>query len=103
MERALDAVADHGAAMTDMGAEVLAVGLHHMKLAQPVAVGHQVLAEVVQRPGLTDREFGRPANHEPAGDFPGEGDFHAGASWLVAAILSTLQYCFQVEEASERG
>ena len=80
VKRALDAVADHGAAVADMCAEVFAVRFHHMQHALLVAVGNQILAEVVQRPDLADREFRRPADHEPTGDFPGERYFHRGAS-----------------------
>jgi hypothetical protein len=55
VERALDAVTDHRAAVTDLRAEVLAVG-------------------------LADRKLGGPPDHEPPGDLTGERDFHAGAS-----------------------
>src|SRR5271168_4125169 len=34
----------------------------------------------MQRPDFADREFRRPADHEPTGDFPGERDFHTGSS-----------------------
>lgn len=50
-----------------------------MQSAVCITVGDQVLAEVVQRPHLADRKLGRPADHEPAGNFPGERDLHAGA------------------------
>ena len=79
MEGALDTVADDLAAVADVRAEVLAVRFEHVQLAGLVAIGDEILAEVVQRPDLADREFGRPPDHEPAGDFPGERDFHARA------------------------
>jgi hypothetical protein len=80
MERALDTVAHHLAAVPDVCAEVLAVRFQHMKFAVCVPVGDEILTEVVQRPDLADRKLRRPADHEPAGDFPGERDFHAVAS-----------------------
>ena len=92
MERALDAVADHLAAVADVGAEVFAVRFQDVQLAGLVAVGDQILAEVLQRPDLADGEFRRPADHEPAGDFPGERDLHA--SLLMPLMLSPLQYRF---------
>jgi hypothetical protein len=58
VERALDAVADHLAAVADVGAEVFAVRLEDVQLALLIAVRHQILAEVVQWPHLADREFG---------------------------------------------
>ena len=48
-----------------------------VQFARLVAIGDQVFAEVPQRPHLAGGELGRPADHEPAGDFPGERDFHA--------------------------
>jgi hypothetical protein len=57
VERTLDAVADDGAAVSDVGAEVLAVGLHDMKLTLFITVGDQILAEIVQWPGLADGEL----------------------------------------------
>src|SRR4051812_44801650 len=77
MERTLDAVADHGAAVSDVRAEVLAVTFQHVQLTGGVPIDHKVLAEVAQRPDIADGVFGRPADHEPAGDLPGERDFHA--------------------------
>jgi len=79
VERALDAVADHRAALADVGAEVFAVCFQNMQVTGLVAIGDQVFAEVVQRPDLADGEFGRPPDHEPAGDLPGERDLHAYA------------------------
>jgi hypothetical protein len=78
VERTLDAVSDDLAAMADVGAEVPAVTRQHVQLAKLVPVGHQILAEVPQRAHRARGEFGRPADHEPAGDLPGERDFHAG-------------------------
>ena len=63
VERALDTVADDGAAVADVRAEVFAVRFQHMQLAVLVAVGHQILAEVVQRSDLADREI--PATSRP--------------------------------------
>jgi hypothetical protein len=45
---AFDAIADHLAAVADVGAEVFAVRLEHMQLTGLPAVGHQILAEIVQ-------------------------------------------------------
>ena len=58
MEGALDAVADHGAAVADVGAEMLAVRFQNMQLTGLVAVSDQILAEVAQRPDLADRKLG---------------------------------------------
>ncbi len=77
VERTLDAVADDGAAMPDVRTEVLAVPFEHVQLAGLVAIDHQVLAEVSQRPDVTDGVLRRPADHEPAGDFPSEWNLHA--------------------------
>lgn len=80
MERALDTIAHHHAAVPDMRPEVFAVRLKHVQLTGLVAVGGQILAEVVQRPDLPGREFGGPTDHEPPRDLPGEGNPHASAS-----------------------
>ena len=93
MERALDAVADHFAAVADVSAEVFAVRFQDVQFTALIPISHQILAEVVERPRLANREFGRPADHEPPGYLPGEGHFHAGTS--VCPILSPLQYRFQ--------
>jgi hypothetical protein len=92
VEGALHAVADNGAAVADVGAEVFAVRVQDVQLTVLVAVSRQILAEIVQRADLTDGKFRRPADHEPTGDFPGERDQHGGASCLVGLILNTLQY-----------
>jgi hypothetical protein len=42
VERALHAVADHRAAVTDVSAEVFAMRLQHMQLTGLVAIGHQI-------------------------------------------------------------
>src|SRR5690606_41215604 len=76
VERAFDAIADHLAAVPDMGTEVAAVAGENMQFAGLVAIGHEVFAEIAQRTRLAERELRRPADHEPAGDFPGEGDLH---------------------------
>jgi hypothetical protein len=78
MEWALDAVADPLAAVADVGPEVFAVRFQDVQLALLVAVGHQILAEILQRPHLANGEFGRPPDHEPPGYLPGERHFHAG-------------------------
>jgi hypothetical protein len=77
VKRAFDAVADDLAAVSDVSAEMAAVTRQHVEFARLVAVGDQVFAEVPQRPHLADGKLGRPADHEPAGDLPGEGHFHA--------------------------
>ncbi len=46
MERAFDAVADHLAAVSDVGAEVAAVSRQDVQFTRFVAVGDQVVAEV---------------------------------------------------------
>ena len=92
MKRALNAVADHGPAVADVGAEVFAVRFHDVEFTLLVSVSDQILAEIMQRPDFADREFRRPADHEPTGDFPGERDQHGGASCFVGLILNTLQY-----------
>src|SRR5271163_32776 len=79
VEGALDAVADDLAAVADVRTEVLAVCFQNVQLTGLVAIGDEVLAEVVQRPYLADGKFGGPPDHEPAGDFPGERNFHGGA------------------------
>jgi hypothetical protein len=66
--------------VADVGAEVFAVCFQDMQFTLFVAVGHQILAEIVQRASLINRKFGRPADHEPSGDFPGERDQHGGLS-----------------------
>ena len=66
--------------LADVCAEVFAVRFHHVQHPLIVAVGDQILAEVMQRPDFADREFRRPADHEPTSDFPGERYFHRGAS-----------------------
>ena len=76
----LDTVTDNSAAVADVSAEVFAVRLQDVQLAALVAVGDEIVAEIVQRPDLADREFGRPTDHEPTGDFPGERNFHTGSS-----------------------
>ena len=76
VERALHAVADDLAAVADVGAEVLAVGLQDVQLAVLVAPGHEVLAEVLQGPDLAGGELRRPADLPPAGDLPRERDLH---------------------------
>lgn len=76
MERAFDAVADDLAAMAQVRAEMLAVALHQMQLAVFVAPGDQVLAKVPECFGLAGGKLRRPADHEPAGDLPGERNFH---------------------------
>ncbi|ORW71534.1 hypothetical protein AWC22_01450 [Mycobacterium riyadhense] len=93
MKRAPHAIADHFAAMADVRAKVFAVRFQDVQLTGLVPVGDQVLAEVVQRPHLTDGKLGRPTDHEPASDLPGEWDFHVGSS--VRMILNPLQYRFQ--------
>ncbi len=80
MERALDTIAHHRAAVPDVRAEVLAVRLEHVQLTGLVAVGGQILAEILQRPDVPGREFGGPPDHEPPGDLPGERNPHASAS-----------------------
>src|SRR3984957_11665832 len=80
VERALNTVADHGAAVADVGAEMFAVRFHDVEFTLLVSVSDQILAKVMQRPDFADREFRRPADHEPTGDFPGEGNFHTGSS-----------------------
>ena len=77
MERALDAVADHLAPVADVRTQVAAMARQDVQLARLVAVGDQILAEVPQRPRLGSGELGRPADHEPAGDLPGERDLQA--------------------------
>jgi hypothetical protein len=80
VERALNTIADHGPAVADVGAEVFAVRFQDVEFTLLVSVSDQILAEVMQRPDFADREFWRPADHEPTGDFPGEGNFHTGSS-----------------------
>ena len=92
VERALHAVADHRAAVADVSAEVFAMRLQHMQLTGLVAIGHQILAEIVQRADPANGKLGRPSDHEPSGDFPGERDFHVGFSCPRPLILNTLQY-----------
>jgi hypothetical protein len=80
VERALYAVADHLAAVADVGAEMPAVTRQHVQFTRFVAVGDQILAEVPQRTYLARAELGRPADHEPAGDLPRERDLHGASS-----------------------
>jgi hypothetical protein len=86
VERAFDAVADHLAAMADVRAEVPAMARQEVQLAHLVAVGDQVLAEVSKGAHLAGGKLGRPADHEPAGDLPGERDLHASrllGRWIL--------------------
>src|ERR1700758_227216 len=66
VERALDAVADHFAAVADVSAEVFAVRFQDVQFTALILISHQILAEVVERPRLANREFGRPPDHEPS-------------------------------------
>ena len=77
VERALDAVVDHLSAVADVRAEVFAVRFQNMQLTGLATVGDQIFAEVLQGPHLADGKFGGPPDHEPPGDLPGEGNFHA--------------------------
>src|SRR5271165_6924640 len=83
VKRALDAVADHLATVADVGAEVLAVRFQDVRFTGIVTIGDEVLTEVPQRPHLAGTELRRPADHEPAGDLPGERHLHAPASSVV--------------------
>src|ERR1700730_304292 len=71
---------NHLAAVADVGAEVLTVRLQHMQLTGLIPVGHQILAEIVQRADLADGKLGRPPDNERAGHLPGERDQHGVAS-----------------------
>jgi hypothetical protein len=63
----LHAVADDlAAAVADVCAEVPAVAREQVQHTLAVAIGHQVLAEVPQRPDLAARKLSGPADHEPA-------------------------------------
>ena len=55
VERTLDAVADHLAAVSDVRAEVTAVTRQHVQFARLVAIGDQVLTEVPKRAHLAGR------------------------------------------------
>jgi hypothetical protein len=41
-----------------MGAEVFAVRLQDVQLTVLIPIGHQILAEIMERPHLANREFG---------------------------------------------
>jgi hypothetical protein len=58
VEGALNAVADHLAAVADVGTQVLAVRFQNMQLTRLVTVSDQVLTEVAEGPDLADRELG---------------------------------------------
>jgi hypothetical protein len=66
--------------VADVGAEVFAVRLQDVQFTVLIPIGHQILAEIMERPHLANREFGRPPDHEPPGYLPGERHFHVGAS-----------------------
>ncbi len=61
-----DVLALHGAADGEVGAEVLAVGVHHMNLARLGAEEHQLLTEVVRALDLTGSQVGAEGDDEPA-------------------------------------
>jgi hypothetical protein len=58
VEGALDTVADHLAAVADVGAEVFAVRFENMQLTGLIAIGDQILAEVPKGPDLAYRKLG---------------------------------------------
>jgi len=66
VERALDAVTDDLAAVADVRAEVFAVRFEYMQLTALVALGHQLLAEVLKRSDFADRKLGgHPTMNHP--------------------------------------
>ena len=69
-----------------------AVRRQHVQLAGLVAVGDEVLAEVPQRTHFARGELGRPADHEPAGDLPGERDLHASRLLGLRSMDSIVGY-----------
>ena len=82
VEWALHAIADHRAAVPEVRTQVLAVRLHQVQFTGLVAVRDEVVTEVVQRAHLASGELGRPADHEPAGDLPGEWNLHDDVTLL---------------------
>ena len=90
MEWAFDTVADHLAAVADVRTEVAAMPRQDVQFARIVAVGDQVLTEVPQRTHLARRELGRPADHEPAGDLPGERDLHVASFNRTSELIEEI-------------
>ena len=60
MERALNSVVHHAAAVGKVGAQVLAVGVEHVRLAAMVSEDHQIGAEVTQRFDVANLEIHAP-------------------------------------------
>ncbi len=66
VERTHDSVALHMTAITQMGAEVFAIGIHHGQRARGGSPGHHLATEILHPVDVTGANLGGPCDLEPS-------------------------------------
>ena len=72
VKRALDPVVHNTTTEGEIGTEMLAVGIEHVRYAVVAAISDQFGSEVAQGDNITDRQIGRPRDLEPSGGMHAE-------------------------------